>query len=409
MGIFVLKAQRWSFVSNNNKLLGKRAAECSAALTNLWSGLFHAEFPQRGFLQKLLPLLWHLMHGTHIPQHPLCSEEISKGKNTPRSSSEHLVEVILFSGILQNFLESNPVLPSIPLLTVQAVYAHFCCMLDRGRVLTPGKTGTSSHPYPSSLTHTGCFPLNALSVAVCLLYCSLFMSSLQTALCCLCSPVHTQSTYQHPASHFVFLRAPTGLDSQVLPVPRQKLHPLDTILSSNYLNRGAGMGKNFGAYLCWNCMLNRTCTQINIRYTLMCFVQQQCVCSVRVSSCPLCRAATPTQCLSPVAAFPSPQQQQSGPVFWCWAVGCANVPCADLASQNFVCTQGCVQPCLFLLQQTRQSLLVGTAPMGKQHCSLSPVSEPTAQDKWCSALVSTRSCSLSAMRRGMKSRTALTV
>lgn len=146
-------------------------------------------------------------------------------------------------------------------------YAHLCCMLGRGRVHATGRTGASSHPYPSPLTLTGCFPLNALSVAMCLLSCCLLTSSLQAALCCLCSSMHTQSTYQHPASHFVFLRAPTGLDSQVLPVPRQKLHPLDTILSSNYLNRRAGMGKNFGACLCWNCMLNHTCTQINISYT----------------------------------------------------------------------------------------------------------------------------------------------
>lgn len=126
------------------------------------------------------------------------------------------------------------------------------------------------------------------------------MSSLQTALCCLCSPVHAQSTHQHPASHFVFLRAPTGLDCQVLPVPRQQLHPLHTILPSNYLNRGTGMGKNFGAYLCWSCMLNHTCTQTNITYTWMCFVQQPCISGVRFTLFS-CSTATPPECLSPEA------------------------------------------------------------------------------------------------------------
>lgn len=157
----------------------------------------------------------------------------------------------------------------------------------------------------------------------------------------------TQSTHQHPASHFVFLRAPTGLDGQVLPVPRQELHPLDTILSSNYLNRGAGMGKNSGANLCWNCMLSHTCTQINIRYTRMCFVQQQCISSVTVSPYSPCSAATAPQCLSPEAGLLSPQQQQSGPVCWDgWAVGCANMTCVDLALQNLcVCSQGCVHAC----------------------------------------------------------------
>jgi len=76
--------------------------------------------------------------------------------------------------------------------------------------------------------------------------CSVFVSCLQTALRCLCSSVHTQSTYEHPASYFVFLRAPAGLDSQVFPVPRQELHPLDTILSPNYLNRRGEKGKNLG-------------------------------------------------------------------------------------------------------------------------------------------------------------------
>lgn len=59
------------------------------------------------------------------------------------------------------------------------------------------------------------------------------------SLYCLCSSVQTQSTYEHPASHFMFLRAPSGLDGQVFPVSRQKLHPLNTILSPNYLNRRA--------------------------------------------------------------------------------------------------------------------------------------------------------------------------
>lgn len=128
------------------------------------------------------------------------------------------------------------------------------CMLllharQRGKTAM-GETGASSHPYPLCLIHTGCSPLNALYVATCLLCCSLFMSCLQTALYHLCSSAHTQSTYEHPASHFVFLRAPSGLDSQVFPVPRQKLHPLDTILSPHYLKRRAERGKNFAAYLC---------------------------------------------------------------------------------------------------------------------------------------------------------------
>lgn len=40
---------------------------------------------------------------------------------------------------------------------------------------------------------------------------------------------------QYPAGHFMFLRAPSGLNSQIFSVTRQKLHSLDTILSSNDL------------------------------------------------------------------------------------------------------------------------------------------------------------------------------
>lgn len=221
-------------------------------------------------------------------------------------------------------------------------------MLGRGRVHATGRTGASSHPYPSSLTHTGCFPLNALSVAMCLLSCCLLTSSLQAALCCLCSSVHTQSTYQHPASHFVFLRAPAGLDSQVLPVPRQKLHPLDTILSSNYLNRRAGMGKNFEACLCWNCMLNHTCTQINISYTSVLYAAAAFP-SVSVSPYPpLVQPHYPSASAMRLCSPCPSSNTQSGTVSWygwCWAVGCASMPCADLASQNScACSQGCAQP-----------------------------------------------------------------
>lgn len=48
---------------------------------------------------------------------------------------------------------------------------------------------------------------------------------------------HTWDTYQYPASHFVFLRATSGLNCQIFPVTRQQLHSLDTMLSPNDLNR----------------------------------------------------------------------------------------------------------------------------------------------------------------------------
>lgn len=159
-------------------------------------------------------------------------------------------------------------------------------------------------------------------------------------LSAVCAALCIQRTYQHPASHFVFLRAPTGLDGQVLPVPRQKLHPLDTILSSNYLNRGEGLGKNFGAHLRWNCTLNHTCTQFNTSYTRMCFVQQQHFLESEFHLI-LHVVPQPLGCVSLTSAA-----TQSDPVFRygrCWAVGCANIPCADLSSQNSCLrSQGCV-------------------------------------------------------------------
>lgn len=87
----------------------------------------------------------------------------------------------------------------------------------------------------------------------------------------------TQDTYQYPASHFVLLRATSGLNCQIFPVTRQQLHSLDTMLSPNDLK--TEMFEGLGAYgrICYD----HTCTQT--RSTLVLYEYISCSSSVFLS------------------------------------------------------------------------------------------------------------------------------
>lgn len=115
----------------------------------------------------------------------------------------------------------------------------------------------------------------------------------------------------------------------------------------------------------------------------MCFVQQQCISSVRVSPYPPCSAATPPRCLSPEAvsltsaATVAQFSGTDGAGQW----GGPTCPVLIWPHRTHVCVpRGVFSPASF--SAANQAVpLVGTTSMGKQLCSLSPVSEPRAQHR----------------------------